>query len=314
MARFLCTRECSLLRVQEINTPHAPTLPEDQPYQLEGTENTQGWDAAILVQDNFSQHCTSIQNLTPHTDIWWRLVALDEGSFATPFPSFYPPHAGCPEAKCLAFWQCLSDSVGEVMKALPRVDPVMAGDSNLWVPGLVHARKQRPADRSCLASLRVMLRTCSWENLTHSPGQCVKQRFRRTQAHVFNPAAQSISQKWSALDSLYHDVLNVVWPADPSIGVHVCVSNGSRHGGMTLVSPHSLPEMPGCANEIIPRPLMRVRRSVLLVATFTVLCAMQSPCIGPFGCIASEICSLFAQARPLPARFDTTTFKWRSQP
>ena len=162
--------------MQETNTPNAPALPEDQPYQFEGLENTNGRDAALLVHENFSPHCTSIQNVTPHNDICWRLIAQDENGSATVVASFYAPHVGCPEEERLAFWQRLFDSVGEVMGVLPGVELVMVGHSNLWVPGLVQARGQRPADRGCLASLRVMLQTygleiCNpLETPTHSRG------------------------------------------------------------------------------------------------------------------------------------------------
>ena len=51
----------------------------------------------------------------------------------------------------------------ENTQAVPGVDLVLAGDSNLWVPGLVQTCAQRPADRGCLASPRVMLETCGFE-------------------------------------------------------------------------------------------------------------------------------------------------------
>ena len=63
-----------------------------------------------------------------------------------------------------------------MLQALPGVDVILAGDSNLWVPGLVQACPQRPADRSCLVSLRLILQTYGLEicnpldSPTHSRG------------------------------------------------------------------------------------------------------------------------------------------------
>ena len=90
--------------------------------------------------------------------------------------SFYAPHVGCPESDRLAFWQRLSDSIGEVLQAVPGVDVVIAGDSNLWIPGLAQACEQRAADRTCLASLQTLLQTFGLEicnpsqQPTHSRG------------------------------------------------------------------------------------------------------------------------------------------------
>ena len=51
---------------------------------------------------------------------------------STAIASFYAPHVGCPESDCLAFWQRLSNSIGEVLQAVPGVDVVIAHDSNFF--------------------------------------------------------------------------------------------------------------------------------------------------------------------------------------
>ena len=161
--QFLNACDCPLALLQETNTPSAPVMPEDQPFQFDRVDGTGGRDAAFLVHENFAVHCSAIDNVTPHNDICWRLVAHGEAIPATTVASFYAPHVGCPEAERLAFWHRLFDSVGEITQALPGVDLVLAGDSKLWVPGLVQTCAQRPADRGCLASLRVMLETFGLE-------------------------------------------------------------------------------------------------------------------------------------------------------
>ena len=69
----------------------------------------------------------------------------------TAVASFYAPHIGCPEPERLDFLHRLSNSIGEILQALPGVDVGLAGDSNLWVPGLVRSCEQRSADRGCLS-------------------------------------------------------------------------------------------------------------------------------------------------------------------
>ena len=68
-------------------------------------------------------------------------------------------NVGCPKTKRVAFWERLRASAGEVVQTVPGVDIVLAGDSNLWVPGLVHACSERAADRACLNVLNVLLET-----------------------------------------------------------------------------------------------------------------------------------------------------------
>ena len=57
------------------------------------------------------------------------------------------------------------------LQAVPWVDVVIAGDSNLWIPGLVQACEQRSTDRTCLASLQSLLQTFGLEicNLSQQP-------------------------------------------------------------------------------------------------------------------------------------------------
>ena len=175
-AQFLAAVDCKIALVQETNTPAAPSLPEDQPFVFDGHEHTLGRDAAFLVHQNQSATCIPIPNTTQHADICWRLVSHGESIPSTAIASFYAPHVGCPESDRLAFWQRLSDSIGEVLQAVPGVDVVIAGDSNLWIPGLVHACEQRSADRTCLASLQTLLQTFGLEicnpnqQPTHSRG------------------------------------------------------------------------------------------------------------------------------------------------
>ena len=98
---------------------------------------------------------------------WWRQAVGPTVLGRARAASFYAPHVGCPESERLAFWQRLSNSIGDVLQALPGVDVILAGDSNLWVPGLVQACPQRSADRSCLVSLRLCCKRTALKFVTH---------------------------------------------------------------------------------------------------------------------------------------------------
>ena len=98
----------------------------------------------------------------------------------------------------------------------------------------------------------------NWENLIRSQQQSVKQWSRRMHAHFLNPAARSISQKRSALDSFYGECCI---PTPACTDVHMCAIDGSCDGGMTLVSSRFLPEMPRGASGIFHR-VVRHAKSV----------------------------------------------------
>ena len=84
-------------------------------------------------------------------------------------------NVGCPETKRVAFWERLRASAGEVVQTVPGVDIVLAGDSNLTVPGLVHACRERAADRACLNVLNVLLETFELE-ICNPPGESTHSR------------------------------------------------------------------------------------------------------------------------------------------
>ena len=69
--------------MQETNTPNAPVMPEDQPFQFDGLEGTGGRDAAFLVRDDFASHCSAIDKVTPLNAICWCLIAHAEAVPAT---------------------------------------------------------------------------------------------------------------------------------------------------------------------------------------------------------------------------------------
>ena len=73
--------------------------------------------------------------------------------------TFYAPHVGCPEPERVAFWHRLFASIQAVTHALPDVPVALAGDSNVWFPGLVQNRPTRPQDRACIEQIRLILDT-----------------------------------------------------------------------------------------------------------------------------------------------------------
>ena len=129
------------------------SLPQDQPYWFDGLEDTQRHDAAFLVHRDITGSCAQIPGIRSHPDICWRLLNHAEDQASTAIASFYAPHVGSSEPERIAFWQRLSESVSEVVDALPGVDIVLMGDSNLWLPGLVEGRGARSADRACVLFL-----------------------------------------------------------------------------------------------------------------------------------------------------------------
>ena len=72
---------------------------------------------------------------------------------------FCPHDVGCQDAVRTGFWQRLFASIDCVIRALPGVPLVIAGDSNVWFPGLVDSRTPRNADRGCLELIRLLLDT-----------------------------------------------------------------------------------------------------------------------------------------------------------
>ena len=155
---FLFSRNCHVALLQEVNTPAAPSLPEDQPFQFHGAANTRGRNTAFLVHEDRSAFCKPVEGITYHNDICWKVFVCGEACASTAIASFYAPHVGCPEPERLSFWQRLSDSIGEITHSMPGIDIVLAGDSNLWVPGLMQNCGERSADRGCLEILRLIIR------------------------------------------------------------------------------------------------------------------------------------------------------------
>ena len=163
LTTFLNLLHCDVALVQETNTPPAVNLPEDQPYCFDGLEDTRNHDAAFLVHRDIAGSCAQIPGISSHQDICWRLLRHNENHASTVIASFYAPHVGSPEPQRIEFWQRLSESVRSVMAALPNVDILFMGDSNLWLPGLVDGREARSADRACVEILNVMLRSFGLE-------------------------------------------------------------------------------------------------------------------------------------------------------
>ena len=104
---FLSSRNCHVALLQEVNTPAAPSLPEDQPFQFHGAANTRGRDTAFLVHEDRSAFCKPVEGITYHNDICWKVFVHGEACASTAIASFYAPHVGCPEPERLSFWQHL---------------------------------------------------------------------------------------------------------------------------------------------------------------------------------------------------------------
>ena len=92
-----------------------------------------------------------------------------ETSPSVPLASFCSPHVVCQDAVRTGFWQRLfaSASIEGVVRALPEVPRVIAGDSKVWFPRLVDSRPPRNVDRGCLELIRLLLETINVEIQPH---------------------------------------------------------------------------------------------------------------------------------------------------
>ena len=66
--------------MQETNTPNVPVMPEDQPFQFDGLEVGEMLLLSFVIT---ASHCSAIDNVTPHNDICWCLIAHAEAVPAT---------------------------------------------------------------------------------------------------------------------------------------------------------------------------------------------------------------------------------------
>ena len=144
-SRFLCQHDCHSALLQEPVCPHDTILPKDQTCLMA---------LPVLVVETLDA-CTA-RNLdcrvTPavrhQTDIQWRLLSEGER----------PPVLHSLEMLCArVFGKRLLASIDCVVRALPGVPLLVAGDSNVWFPGLVDSRPPRNADRGCLELIRLLL-------------------------------------------------------------------------------------------------------------------------------------------------------------
>ena len=160
---FLASQSCHVALLQEPFCPADIHLPDDQPYFFDGPCNTRGRDVGFLCHEE-SAHCISpIPAIHDQTNIQWRLLSLKDESSSIALATFYAPHVGCPEHERLSFWQGLFASVQTLTHALPGAPIVLAGDSNVWFPGLVDDRPSRPMDRSCVEQIRLLMSTFGLE-------------------------------------------------------------------------------------------------------------------------------------------------------
>ena len=128
------------------------------------------------------------------------MEALNEGktspSFA--FTSFYAPHVGCQDSVRAGFWQTVLGFVDDVLRALVAVPLVIAGNSNVWFPGLINSHPPGNADRSCLELFRPILDAFNLE--------------------IQDPAAVPTHRHGADLDLIF---------ASPVVAHHVEVHNGT---------------------------------------------------------------------------------------
>ena len=156
---FLDSLNCVAALLQETCTPVDAILPDDQPFFFEGMAGTRGRDVGYLQRAEPLKHLHVIPSVPDQSDIAWRFLHCQEGSWSVAVASFYAPHVGCPDIDRLQFWQRLYVSIQMVTHEFPEVPLLIAGDSNVWFPGLVNGRPPRPADRLCVEFIRSILHT-----------------------------------------------------------------------------------------------------------------------------------------------------------
>jgi hypothetical protein len=154
-----------------------PALPDEEAFVYDGPSGAGGRDAAFLVHARRIAHagsCLPIPNVQDEINIRWRLVVHAHDAAPTAFASFWAPHIGCPDPERVAFWRNLHCSIERVRHEAPGADIVLAGDSNLWIPGLVSNRPARPAERASVALLHHTLAT--YGLVICNPAECPTHR------------------------------------------------------------------------------------------------------------------------------------------
>ena len=142
-----------IIFMSELNVPVHPTLPNDQPYQFVGLPGSSGRDAGFLIANSISLEC--IPGISDTANLVWRLLPATGGSTPIAMASFWAPHVGLPENVRMQFWIRLHTSISVIKRQLPGISFLIAGDANLWIPGLVTGRDARPQDSGPINQRRV---------------------------------------------------------------------------------------------------------------------------------------------------------------
>ena len=141
--------------LSELNAPDSPTTPPNSTFQYVGPSRSFGRDAGFLARRGLQ--LDAIRGVADRSNLVWRALPARPGHEAIAIASFWAPHVGCPEDERLAFWVMLHASIAAVRASLPSALLLIAGDSNLWVPGLVSCRPPRSQDSGALAQLNAIL-------------------------------------------------------------------------------------------------------------------------------------------------------------
>lgn len=151
---LLSNSDIDFVFMNELQTPLNPTLPVDQPYSFTGPAGTLGRDAGFLVHQN--ANIDPIPGIPDRSNLVWRIASTERDSAPVAMASFWAPHVGCSDEERTSFWTRMHASICVVKARFPQSSLLIAGDANLWVPGLVRGRGARPGDRAPLAQLRAI--------------------------------------------------------------------------------------------------------------------------------------------------------------
>ena len=166
--QLLSRKNIDIVFMSELNFPVHPTLPNDQPFRFIGCPGSLGRDAGFLVTERIVLE--QFHGISDSTNMVWRLMPASSGDPPTALCSFWAPHVGLPEPSRTQFWSRMHTCISVIKQQIPGVNFLIAGDSNLWIPGLVAGRDARSQDVGPLSQLNVIL--SEFDLSLRNPNQC----------------------------------------------------------------------------------------------------------------------------------------------